>query len=111
MEVFHLRERVSKVYGIIFICVFSMLTWRIIILNSANNLKIDSISFDNHYSFVSENSIQNSLMIWAKPDFSFLKENIWEMEPYVKNFKLSGNELILSLRKPFLILKDCDNFF
>jgi len=106
-----LRERASKVYGIFSVCVLLLLIWRTIMLVSTGDLKIDSVKFDSNYKFIQKKIIENSLMIWAKPDFSFLKKNIWEMEPYVKNFKLNGSELVLSLRKPFLILKNCENFF
>ena len=106
-----MRERVSKMYGFFSICVFLLLIWRTIILISTNEPRIYSVKFDDDYRFIPKQFIENSLMIWAKPDLNFLRNNIWEMEPYVKNFKLENNSLIISLRKPFLILRGCKSFF
>jgi hypothetical protein len=110
-EVLLLREKVSRIYGFFLILVALGLLGRIAFLISTNELKINKITFENNYEFISKRFIENSLMLWTKPDFAYLKKNIWEMEPYVKNFKLEGNELILNLRAPFLVVKNCKNFF
>lgn len=110
-EVLLLRERVSKIYGFFSILVLLGLLGRITFLISTNESKIYEIAFDDNYEFISKNFIENSLILWMKPNFDYLKKNIWEMEPYVKKFKLEGKKLVLSLRKPFLVVKNCENFF